>query len=93
MNKAKIKITIWSFIISFTYVGIGTVSLLSVYPSSPLYGDWVLPAMVITLPVSIWGFGLMYADSHTFWSVIIVESIVCLISWRILFKLMSKGLK
>lgn len=32
----------YSYLISFLYVGFGTLSILSVYPDSLLYGEWVL---------------------------------------------------
>lgn len=93
MDKIKVNILIKSFIVSFLYVSLGTVAILSGYPSSPLYGGWVLPTMLLTFPVSIWSFGIVFSDSSAFWSVIIVESIVCLLFWLILFKWMNRRLK
>jgi uncharacterized membrane protein len=93
MDKKKYTILIKSLIISLAYVGLGTISLLSGYPSSPLYGDWVLPIMLLTLPVSVWSFGIVFADSHAFWAVIIVQTIVFLIFWLLLFRWMQKKSK
>ncbi len=79
-----------SFIISFLYVVLGTVAVLSGYPSSPLYGEWVSTALLLTLPVSVISFGIAFADATAFWSVLMVQLIVLLIFWRIVFKIMYK---
>ncbi|WP_428328326.1 hypothetical protein [Mucilaginibacter sp.] len=93
MDQKRITILIKSSLISLAYVALGTVAVLSSYPSSPLYGEWVLPTTLITFPVSIWSFGIMFADSHAFWLVIIVQSIVFFIFWLILFRWMQRKLK
>ena|SRR5258708_2922515 len=90
MDKVRVNLLAKSFIISFVYVSLGTIAILSGYPSSPLYGGWVLPTMLLTFPVSIWSFGIVFADSHAFWSVIIVESVVCLLFWLIIFRWMKR---
>lgn len=59
MNKRKAILT--AYLISFIYVGIGTVAVLSEYPSSPLSGEWVPPVLFFTLPVSALGVGIMNA--------------------------------
>jgi hypothetical protein len=61
MNKKALFI---SLIISFFYVGLGTLSLLALYPSSPIYGDWAFYIMLFTLPVSFIGFGIIYAEPN-----------------------------
>jgi hypothetical protein len=93
MDKTKINLLIKSFIISLAYVGLGTVSVLSGYPSSPLYGSWVLPAIVLTLPVSVFSFGIIFSDSNAFGSVLIVQSIVLLVFWFLLFRWMDRRIK
>jgi len=89
MDKINSKILINSLFISFIYVGLGTVSVLSAYPSSPLYGGWVLPVMLLTLPVNVFSFGIMFSDYTAFGSVLIVQSIVFLIFWFLLFRWMT----
>lgn len=93
MNKAKINLLIKSFIISFLYVGLGTLSVLSAYPSSPLYGSWVLLTMILTLPVNAFSFGIVFSDSDAFGSVLIVQAIVFLICWLLLFRWMNRRKK
>jgi hypothetical protein len=93
MEKAKIKLLIKSFIISLGYVGLGTLSVLSIYPSSPLYGSWVLPTQLLTLPVSIWSFGIVFEDADAFVSVLVVQSIVLLLFWYFLFRWLTRRYK
>lgn len=72
-----------SCIISALYVGIGTIAVLCSYP--PYYGDWVLFTLLITLPVSVVGFGVMYAGSQYYLIVLVVQLIMFLITWRVIY--------
>lgn len=74
-----------SFLISFVYVGFGTLSVLSSIPSFPLSGPWAVFGVLLTFPVSIFSFGIAYADSTLTGLILIVESIVFLLFWILLF--------
>ena len=94
IDKFNISALIKSLIISFAYVGLGTIAVMSEYPSSSLYGDWVLPVAFLTLPVNAISGGIMMASyPPDFKLVLIVQCIVFLIFWRIIFTWMNKRLK
>lgn len=75
-----------ALIIAFLYVGLGTITALSVYPGSPLYGDWIYIGLLLTLPVSVIGFAVMFAEPNGYVLVLIVEIITFLIFWLILYR-------
>jgi hypothetical protein len=76
-----------SFIISFAYVGLGTLSVLSVYPADPLYGGWSLWGLLATFPVTIISFGYRYAESRVIFPVLIIQTLMLLITWFIVYKI------
>lgn len=88
MNIAK-----RAFIISFLYVFIGTISVLSVYPEAPLYGDWVIVTLVLTLPVTFISLGVMYADASAFGLVVLIQLVVFCVLWYVLFRVLDKRQK
>lgn len=75
-----------SFLISFSYVLIGTISVLSVYPSSPLSGDWVVFTLLLTFPVSLVSFGVMYAEPNATMTVLFIQLAMFLITWYVVYK-------
>jgi len=77
-----------SLLLSALYVGIGTIAVLCLYP--PYYSDWVLFILLFTFPVSILGFGIMYAGQEYYLLVIGIQLIVFFIAWRILYKYLLK---
>jgi len=82
-----------AFIISFLYVFIGTISVLSVYPEAPLYGDWVIVALLLTLPVAFISLGVMYMDASAFGLVILIQLIVFCVLWYVLYRVLDKRKK
>lgn len=50
MNKIILRHAKNTFFISLAYVGLGTISVLSMYPGSPLFGNWVIFAVLVTYP-------------------------------------------
>jgi hypothetical protein len=82
-----------SFIIAFLYVGLGTITVLSVYPNSPLYGDWIYIGLLLTLPVSIISFALMFADSNGYFFVLIIQTLTFLLFWFVLYRYLLKRYK
>jgi hypothetical protein len=82
-----------SLTIAFLYVGLGTVTVMSVYPASPLYGDWVYVGLLLTLPVSIISFAVMFAEPNGYFLVLIVQSVTFLFFWLILYRYLLKRYK
>lgn len=74
-----------TLICSLLYVGLGTLSLLSASPSSLFYGEWVLPAMVFTLPVNVFSFGIAYSDADAIFLILFIQLVIFLIFWLILY--------
>jgi hypothetical protein len=89
MNKLKLYFIKKSFFISLAYVGLGTISVLSSYPSSPLYGNWVIFTIFITLPVNFISVGVMIADSTAFGFVLIIQLFYFLIFWLIVYYILK----
>ncbi len=79
-----------SFFISLAYVGLGTISVLSIYPSSPLYGAWVVFALLITLPVNFISVGIMYTNPTASGIVVIIQVIYFLLFWLILYSILKR---
>lgn len=90
MDKNVFALIQKSFWISLAYVGLGTITVLSIYPSSPIYGDWVVISLLITLPVTFISVGIMYSDATAHESVLVVQLIVFLVFWLILYTIMKK---
>ncbi len=83
-----------SLIISFIYVGLGTIAVLGVYPSSPfnagLLTDW---GIFFTFPVTFVSFGIAFADSSAHQQILIVQLIVFFLFWAIIYFTLSKDLE
>jgi len=90
MKQSFPRLLTKAFLISFTYVGIATITVLSVYPSSPLYGTWVLPTLLITFPANFISFGIMYSSSLAILPVLITQSIYLLVFWGIIFVVLRR---
>ena len=89
MEIDKSKLRTKSFFIALVYVGIATAAILCSYP--PYYGDWVLIALIFTLPVSFLGIGIMYAGKY-YLIVVIVQIFMFLGCWSVTYKyLFSKN--
>jgi hypothetical protein len=88
LNKKSVRI---SLLISSLYVGLGTLSVLSLY-SDTILGDLSIIGVFITLPVSFIGYGLMYITPDNKISVLLVQVVMFLIFWFILNKILSKKL-
>jgi hypothetical protein len=94
IDKLTLPDLIKSLIISLVYVGSGTVAIMSGYPSSPLYGSWVLPVQVLTLPVNLIGGSIeMFSNPTDYNLILIIQSIVFIIFWYIVFRWLNKRRK
>lgn len=87
----KNKKLIFSFIISFIYVLLGTITVMVSFPEYSLLGFdynsilWI-PLVVLTLPVNILLFGLVMVDI-SFPSIFILQLIIFLITWFAFYKI------
>ncbi|GAB4044778.1 hypothetical protein [Spirosoma jeollabukense] len=90
MNELQKRAFKTSLIFSILYVGLATVTVLSVYPSSPLSGDWVVIGILATFPISIISFGAMYADSHAQKTVLYIQIVVFFVTWLLVYKYLTK---
>jgi hypothetical protein len=93
MNKIILHNIKISFFISLAYVGLGTISVLSIYPSSPLYGSWVTFALIITLPVNFISVGIMYTDPTAIALILIVQLGYFLLFWFIVYRFLKSRAK
>jgi hypothetical protein len=85
MEKSKaLKI---SFLISLLYVGLGTISILSMYPKDLLYGGWVIWCLLITLPVNFISFGLMFMDKDQIFWVFLIQLSVLFLTWFLVYRI------
>jgi len=80
-----------SFIITFFYVGLGTVCLLSMYPKDLLNGDWVIGGLLFTLPINFISFGIMFMDKNMVTWVYLIQFCVLLFTWVSIYKLFFKS--
>jgi hypothetical protein len=89
-QELKTKAKKISFLISVFYVGVGTLSVLSMDPDFILAGDWAWFGYLLTLPVSIMGFAIMYTESDYVQLLIVTQSIVFLIFWFVVYRVLLK---
>lgn len=88
-NGRDIKKSKSKLIVSFRLVcRLATVAILCSYP--PYYGDWVLLVLLLTLPVSVLGFGIMYAGPEYYLIVIGIQLIIFFVVWRLLYRYLLK---
>ncbi len=95
MNKLKSNALIKSFFISFSYVGLGTISILSVYPHDffSFFGNLRVLMLLLTLPVNFISFGIRFMDDERILLVLFIQFFVFLLFWLIVFKCLSKKIK
>ena len=88
------KILTQSFIISFIYVLLGTVTVMSAYPKYQMLGFgynhflW-FPMFIITLPVNFLLFVCMYSSASV-WCIIIPQVLMLMICWILIYVLLKK---
>ncbi|WP_313531027.1 hypothetical protein [Sphingobacterium multivorum] len=77
------------FFIALAYVGIGTLSVCSIYPDDPLYSDWSSVFLVFTFPVTIISFGYRYAEADLLYPVFIIQAIMFVVTFFVLSHLLK----
>ena len=83
------KLIIRSFIISFIYVLLGTITVVVSFLKYQIFGFdynhplW-LPLVIITLPVNILLFGLVMVEFSIFY-ILILQGIILLLCWTVIY--------
>jgi hypothetical protein len=81
-----------SFFITLLYVGLGTISVLCMGPNPPsseLVSGILTLILFVTIPVTCISFGIMYS-SPNYGAVLIVQSIIFLLFWLIVFSILNR---
>ncbi|MDB5143871.1 MAG: hypothetical protein JWQ66_2584 [Mucilaginibacter sp.] len=81
-----------SFLITLLYVGLGTISVLCLGPNSPsseFINDLLTLILFVTIPVTFISIGIMYS-SPNYDAVLIVQSIIFLLFWLIVFSILNR---
>ena len=83
------KLIIRSFIISFIYVLLGTITVVVSFPKYQIFGfDYNHPLwlqlVIITLPVNILLFGLVMVEFSIFY-ILILQGIILLLCWTVIY--------
>ena len=78
-----------AFYIATFYVVLSTLSVCSIYPADPFYGDWSLFGLIITLPVSVISFGYRYAESKILYPVFIIQTVMFVFTFIIVGKFLK----
>jgi len=79
INSRKI-----AFLISFFYVGIGTLAICNSYGSDAFYGDWTIYAIFFTFPVTFISFMYRFAESGSLIPVYIIQFFMFILTFGIL---------
>lgn len=82
-----------SLIFSVCYVGFATIALFSMFPDSILHGDWALMSMILTMPVSVISFGVIFGGGDQPYAsllVFLIQSVMFLLTWYISYKIFRK---
>lgn len=75
-----------SFLIAFLYVGSGTLALLFMN----LTNIFVLMVLLLTIPVTFIGGAIAYTEKDSTLPIIIVQLVMFLLFWRILYGIFKK---
>ena len=79
-----------AFLISFFYVGIGTLAICNSYGSDPLYGDWTIYTVLFTFPVTIFSFIYRFAESGNLIPIYIIQFIMFILTFGVLSIIIKK---
>lgn len=82
-----------AFYIALIYVGFGTLSVCSIYPSDYFYGDWTFIGLLITFPVTFISFGYRYSESEVLYPVFIIQIVMFFLTFLILGTVLKKKKK
>ena len=75
--------------ITLLYVGVGSLNLLLLKSDS----IFVSIIAIITMPVCFLGFGILYADFSLWWLVVLIQIVIFLIFWYVLYQYFLKKIE
>lgn len=81
MKDKNKKANIYAFLSSFFYVGLGTLSVCSLYPKDIFSGAWTIWGLLLTFPVSVISFGYRYAESNNLYPVFIIQTTMFILTF------------
>ncbi len=71
--------------LSACYVGFATIALFAMCPESFLHGEWALMSLLVTFPVAIISFGLIYSGIKCTVIILVVQLVMFLLTWYLLY--------
>lgn len=74
-----------SFLFSLVYVGGGSVAILFI--RSP--AEWVPLLVLVTLPVNIVSFGILYMDADSLYLVALIQLLILGLVWKYTYRVIS----
>lgn len=80
----------YAYLIAFLYVGLGTLSVLSMYPDNLFYREWVVWVLLITVPVNFISWGILYADPTQQLLVIFIQFLIFILIGQLIFAFFFK---
>jgi len=95
MDNVTISALKKSFIVTLIYVGAGTVSVLCLdlhIQQYEIINDLLTFILLLTIPVTCISFAIMYS-SPNYGAVLLVQSVVFLLFWLILFLILKRKIK
>ena len=82
---------IYSALISFLYVGFGTIIVLYLYPEDPFFGDWIRNSFWATLPVGCISFAYRYAEPNSYFPIFLIQLGVFILTSEIIYRIFFKN--
>jgi hypothetical protein len=79
-----------ALVITLIYVGLGTLSVCSVYPDDTFSGMWALFGLIITLPVSIISFSYRFADAKDIQPIFIIQAIMLIPTYLVVLFILRR---
>jgi hypothetical protein len=78
-----------ALLISVIYVGLGTITVFSLFPSDSLGSDWTYIGLILTFPVSVISFVYRFAEKNSTEGALIIQLIMFVLTFLI-FSLFTK---
>lgn len=78
-----------ALLISVIYVGLGTITVFSLFPTDPFDGNWTYIGLILTFPVSVISFAYRFAEKNSTEGALIIQLIMFVLTFLI-FSLFTK---
>jgi len=80
-----------SLVFSICYVGFSTIVLFSFYPGSSLYGNWSVMGLLVTYPVLIISFKVIYSGVKNAQLIVLgIQLIMFLLTWYLSYRFLRR---